>query len=1034
MPTCAQCGEDNPARARYCLACGASVAAPADDPGATRRTVTVLFCDIVDSTPLGEQLDMEAFRRVQSRYFDAARATLERHGGTVEKFIGDAVMAVFGIPTLHEDDALRAVRAAMELRDAIAPLDADLARDHGLRLRVRLGVATGEVFAGDPTDGQAFATGETVVVAERLERASPPNEVLIADSTYRLVAGAVLVEPVEPVPAKGRSEPVAAWRLLRVEIDTPAFARRLDTPLVGRQFELAQLQGALADAVGDSRPRLVTVLGPAGIGKSRLVAELCAATGDDVTSLFGRCLPYGDGITFWPLELIIRAAGGPAAVRAALASEEDGDVVTQRVLAAVGEAPSSGEDTFWAFRRFLEALARRGPLIVVFEDLHWGEPTFLDLVEYLIGWCRDAPILIVCTARVELLERRPGWLTPRAGTFAVTLEPLTQDDADTLVDILRGDIELSDAMRAQIGAAAEGNPLFVEQMLAMAGENAGRGELPIPPTMQALLAARLDRLAPGERAVLERASVNGREFSRRAVVELSPPDEGGIVGAILLSLARKELIRPAESAGRDEAYRFRHILIRDAAYERVPKQVRGELHERFGRWYGARGGDDAIVGYHFEQAITYRRALGQRGGGVDDLRGTAGRLLTAAAQRAFALGDLPGAVSLAERGLKLLPRTEPERPALLAQLGNALMKSGEFARARATLDEAIEEARSTGARGSELRATIDAQFLRSFTDPTPAATENARVATLLIPELELLGDELGLARAWWLASESDVIASRWAARGEALERALAHARRAGARDDAGTITSLLAQALYHGPTPAPEAIERCERLLEEAGSDRALVAGLSSALAGLRAMRGEFAAARQLYAAAHALYNELGLRFRGAGRAYIGAQIELLAGDVEAAEAELRRGHDTLVEMGDRSARPVIAGYLADVLLALGRDAEARELVDEVVVTAGADDLVAHVVARSVGARLAARGGDPSAASRLAGEATELAAGTDALEVRAGAVLAAAAVAAVAGRDKEARALRHEAAALYSEKGNVVAVARVRAPLENNVK
>ncbi len=1034
MSACAQCGEDNPARARHCLACGARLAAPADAPATTRRTVTVLFCDIVDSTPLGEHLDIEAFRRVQTRYFDAARGTLERHGGTVEKYIGDAVMAVFGIPTLHEDDALRAVRAAVELVDAIAPLDADLARDHGLRLRVRVGVATGEVVTGNPTDGQAFVTGDTVVVAERLERASPPNEVLIADSTYRLVAGAVVVEPVEPVPAKGRAEPVAAWRLRRVETDTPAFARRLDTPLVGRQFELGQLRGALADAVGASRPQLVTVLGPAGIGKSRLVAELCATTGDQATALSGRCLPYGDGIAFWPLELIVRAAGGQAAVRAALVDDEDGDVVAERVLAAIGEAPSRGEETFWAVRRFFEAFARRRPLIVVLEDLHWGEPTFLDLVEYLIGWCRDAPILIVCTARVELLERRPGWLTPRTGMSAVTLEPLTQADADTLVDILRGDLELSDAMRARIASAAEGNPLFVEQMLAMAAEAGGHGDLPIPPTMQALLAARLDRLAPEERAVLERASVVGREFGRRAVVELSPPDEAGIVGAILLALVRKELIRPADSADRDEAYRFRHILIRDAAYERIPKQVRAELHERFGRWLGPRGGDDAIVGYHFEQAVTYRAALGQRGEGVDDLRGTAGRLLTAAAQRAFALGDLPGAVSLAKRGLELLPRAEPDRPALLAQLGNALMKSGEFSRARVTLDEALDEARLAGDRASELRATIDAQFLRSFTDPTPAAAENARVAELLIPELELLGDELGLARAWWLASESHVIASRWAARGEALERALVHARRAGARHDAGTITSLLAQALYHGPTPVPEAIARCELLLEEAGSDRALVAGLSSTLAGLRAMRGEFDAARRLYADARALYEELGLWFRRAARAFVGAQIELLAGDIDAAEGELRRAHETLVEMGDRSVRPVVAGYLADVLLELGRVEEARELVEAAAETAGADDLVAHVVWRSVAARLAVRSGDVAGATGLAADAVKLAAGTDALEVRAVAVLAAATVAAVAGRDDEARGLRREAAALYSEKGNVVSAARVGEPLEGSVR
>jgi len=325
------------------------------------------------------------------------------------------------------------------------------------------------------------------------------------------------------------------------------------------------------------------------------------------------------------------------------------------------------------------------------------------------------------------------------------------------------------------------------------------------------------------------------------------------------------------------------------------------------------------------------------------------------------------------------------------------------------------------------------QFLRSFTDPTPAAAENIRVAERLIPELERLGDELGLARAWWLVSESHVIASRWDARAESLERALEHARRADARE-AGTMTGLLAQALYHGPTPALEAIARCERLLDDAGNDRALVAGLSSTLAGLRAMRGDFEAARGLYADSLALYEALGLRFRRAARAFIGAQIDLLEGRVDAAEQELRRAHETLVEMGDRSMRPIIAGYLADVLLVLGRDEDARELVDEAASTAGADDLVAHVVWRSVGARLAARAGEHELAATLAGEAAELAAGTDSLEVRAGAVLAVAAVAADAGREDEARARREEAATLYAEKGNVVAAERVRETLKARVR
>ncbi|MBA2569108.1 MAG: AAA family ATPase, partial [Actinobacteria bacterium] len=513
MAACPSCGEINPARARFCLACGKPLAAVPDAPREMRKTVTIVFCDVVGSTPLGERIDAETYRRVISRYFLEMSHVLERHGGTVEKFIGDAVMAVFGIPTLHEDDALRAVRAAAELREALARLNEELRREYDVELGVRIGVNTGEVVAGDPAGGQAFVTGEAVNVAQRLESTGSPGEILIGGATERLVRDAVLVEPVDSLTLKGRAAPVKAWRLLGVIAGAPAFARRLDAPMVGRETDLSELRDAFAEVALTKTCRLAAIVGPAGIGKSRLANELLASVRDHATVLVGRCLPYGEGITYWPLRDIVRKAAGDLTrerIEALLEGEDDAGRIAERVAGAVGISDSVGmrEETMWAIRRLLERLARERPVILGLDDLQWAEPTFLDLIEYLVGWSREAPILIVCLTRPELLDRHPGWLSSKPGSTEIRLEPLSQPDAQTLLELLRGDAEVSPAMLERITRAAEGNPLFVEQMLAMMIEDGTpAADLAIPPSIHALLAARLDRLELMQRAVIERAAV-----------------------------------------------------------------------------------------------------------------------------------------------------------------------------------------------------------------------------------------------------------------------------------------------------------------------------------------------------------------------------------------------------------------------------------------------------------------------------------------------------------------------------------------------
>ena len=381
-----------------------------------RKVVTVVFADVAGSTALGEAVDPEATRRVMERFFAEARRSLERHGGTVEKFIGDAVMAVFGIPLLHDDDALRAVRAAAELRERLPVLNEELERDWGVRIAVRIGINTGEVVAGDEATGEPFATGDAVNVAARLQQAAGPGEILVGDSTRRLFEDAIRVEAVEPLPLKGKAEPVPAWRLLEILPDVPAFARRIRAPFIGREAELAELEEAFASAVEERSCRLVTVLGPPGIGKSRLARELVTTVGEQARVVVGRCVPYGEGITYWPLAEIVHqvASHDPAAIAELVAGDENAELIADRIAGAVGLAEAEGrsEEIAWAVRKLFEALSRERPVVVVLDDVHWAEPTFLDLIEYLAGFTAG-PVLLLALARPDLLDERASWTVPR---------------------------------------------------------------------------------------------------------------------------------------------------------------------------------------------------------------------------------------------------------------------------------------------------------------------------------------------------------------------------------------------------------------------------------------------------------------------------------------------------------------------------------------------------------------------------------------------------------------------------------------------
>ena len=1055
MSICPRCGEENAKQARFCSTCGSALTLPLAGTE-VRKIVTVVFCDVANSTRLGERLDPEAHRRVMGRYFEAVRAVLERHGGTVEKFIGDAVMAVFGIPVLHEDDALRAVRAATEMREALTQVNLELRRDWDLEIAIRTGVNTGEVVTGEPGSAQTLVTGDAVVVAKRLEETAAASEIQIGEGTHQLVRDAVLAEPVGLVEAKGKPA-IPAWRLLAVRPGAEVTPVRLDSPLVGRVSDLAELQKMFERSAGERSCRLFTVLGPAGIGKSRLTHELVSSLTDRALVLRGRCLPYGKGITFWPLVEVVKQAAGLTdrdapkdaqhKIAMLLPDSDECTLIARRVAAAVGRGEAASarpEETFWAVRRLLEALARDRPLVVVFDDIQWAESTFLDLIEYVAGWSSNAPILICCLARPELLELRPSWGLPRANASAVLLAPLREQETGELIANLLGRLPLPHEAQARIATAAEGNPLFVEELLRMLldegvlqRENGGwraaadLGELAVPPTIQALLAARLDRLEPDERGAIQRASVAGQVFWWGAVAALTPEYERAGVGSRLQSLVRKELIRHEPSSfTAEDAFRFGHILIRDAAYAALSKESRAELHERLAGWLERKTRDQAaqyeeILGYHLEQAWRYRGELGTHDLRARELGQHAAEHLAAAARRAHALGDAPGAVRLLDRTAALLPPDDAKLLELVVDLEPALREAGVLGRAETLLEGAIEAGRHSGDASLEGRAKVARGNLMLSTERADAESVLAE-GERAVAVLEREGDDLGLARALQLIGQAHWIRCRCGAMEEVLERALVHAERGGGARERLVILNGLARAAFAGPMPVSKAIRRCEEILELSGGDRILDAEVSANLASLHAMRGDFDRARALCAHTKSTLAQLGRKLSLAAAAQYAAHVELLAGNPRAAAGELRVGYDALVRMGERSTLSTVAAGLALALQALRKNDEAWEFSNIAEAAAATDDIVSQVLWRSARERLLVRKGALERAEVLALEAVELAEPTDLLDLQGAAQLDLALVRRVAGRTAEAVAHAEIALERFERKENLVSARRVQ--------
>ena len=982
MPPCPTCGFAFERASKFCPQCGAVLASAAPSHG-QRKTVTVLFCDLTGSTALGETLDPERLRTLLARYFERMKSIVERHGGSVEKFIGDAVMAVFGVPVLHEDDALRALRAAAEMRDALPELG----------LRGRIGVTTGEVVTG--TD-ERLATGDAVNVAARLEKAAQPGEVLIGQLTLDLVGGAAEVEPIEPLELKGKAKPVLAYRLLRVR---EAPERLKGAPFVGRVRELALVRQAWERVRAQQSCELVTVVGDAGVGKSRLVAELLASV--EATVVRGRCLPYGEGITYWPVVEVLkqlRMRSTDEAARAAI-----------RSLLGETEAVTSAEDIAWAFRKTLEQAAAEGPLLVVFDDIQWGEETFLDLIEHVVLLSSGAAILLLCICRPDLAERRPAW------PVTLRLEPLTDEDVEKLIPE-----RISAELREKIAHAAGGNPLFIEEMLAMTRE--ADGEVIVPPTLQALLAARLDRLEPAERSVLERGSIEGEIFHRGAVQALAPGE--GQVTPRLAALVRKGLIRPDRPhLASEDGFRFRHILIRDAAYDALPKAARADLHARFASWLQEHGSGlvelDEILGYHLAQALQYRAELGLPAD--HELAASARQRLTAAGHRAARRQDYRAASSLYERAAALVPMSELDL-ALETELGNALLWAGRGDDALRRADALTERASAAGDRIGELCATIMERVLRLTIEPQGATERLAALLDEALPVFESASDHLALYIAYSAASEVDWELGRVDAGLEAWEIALDHARQSGIQptDDLAERAALR----FFGTTPVPAVLAWIEENEPPAGRDHFLRAYRAGSLA----MLGRFEEARAILSEDRADQAE-----RGGGillanlTAFESVWVELWAGNAEAAAEFSAEGWRLHEELGKSSFLALAAGTLARALYALDRldDADAWAVRAAEL----SSDRWTDMLWRQVTAKVQARRGEHADAERLAREAVAIGDDTEMLDRQGDAYADLAEVLVLADRTEEATPVLGEALERYVRKGNLVMVGRVRARL-----
>jgi len=987
-----------------------------------RRPVTVLCVLVRATSSSGTSLDPETHEVVNVRSASCLKEVLERYGGRLASSAGERLVGEFGAASVHEDDALRAVRASLDARSALVAEADLLSRQHGVSLACRFGIATAEALVGGP--GPLGFAGAVEAQAVTLAEAAEPGQILISRPTQELAPAAIETEGAGPDQFVLRSAHVAERPL----------ALRLDAPLVGRDEEMRQLEAACALAIQERVTVLVTVIGEAGLGKTRLVQEFAGRLGGEVNVLTGRCLPYGEGITFWPLREVVREASAghdsPDEIRVLLDGEPDAAQVAERLGRALGldhQGRSDAAEIFWAARRLLETLARSRPLLVLFEDVHWAEPTFLDLIESLAVQPGRSPLIVVCNARPELLEQRPAWAAGAARAVSVELMPLGDGPSDALLESLAGDQHISRFTRERVLATAAGNPLYLEQLAVSVSEQThGQIRPMLPPTIQALLTTRLQRLGPGASSVLARAAVIGKDFSVDAVRELLPPEARGPLDRNLQTLVTKRLVeRGPPSTSRMEEYSFRHILIQEAAYRAIPKSLRAELHHRFADWleyvlWESAARRPEILGYHLEQSVRYLSELRPAEAQSSSLLRRAAGHLESAGRAAHDRGDVLAAMNLMTRTAALLPPDDPALARVYISLGTALSEAGQLEKAAATLDDAQRIAAAYGDEGQRAHARVQALLSDLKLAPNRAAAQIAQALPELFSEFARTSDELGLCRTLQLQAAMYWVHANSAAAEEAWQRAAGYARRAKDQRHLTEILGWLASAALWGPTPTPEGIRRCADFLDEIGNHPRGQAVILLHMSGLQAMQDDVEMAHTTLNRAKYLLETLGPTMTAA-ITEPAAFIAMLAGDPATAEIYLRREYESLSLMGEKGFLATTAALLARAIVAQGetRYGEAIQLIAISQEAAAGEDLSAQIIGQGLSARILVGSGRHAEATDLASSAVALAAQTDLLSQHADALLDLAHVLAASGRVPEARAAADQALDLYHRKGNL---------------
>lgn len=991
MGLCPTCGGELPGgEFPFCPWCSA----PLTMPGAgARKTVSILFCDLVDSTALGSSIDTEVLRGVLAAYWARARSVVERHGGTVEKFIGDAVVGVFGIPVVHEDDALRAVRAAAELPVAVHELNAELRPRLGIELAVRVAVNTGEVLSGD--GGGALMSGDAINVAARLEAAASAGEVLMGESTFRLVRRAVDAEDVGPLAVKGKAEPQAAFRLVGMRAAGASVRRRFSGALVGRARQLGLAEGLYATAVEESTCVLLTVVGEPGVGKSRLVQELLVWIGGRASVLKGRCLSYGDGITYWPTTEML--TGLASSDPTSLGEQLDGVAHAEEILAGldtmVGRAATStAPEMAWAFRRLVETLAGRRPVVLVIDDLQWAEPGLVDLIEHLTAMSRGAPILVVGMARPEFLQTHPAWGSGRQHSFTMALHPLSDADCHRLSAQLLG-AGVGAGLLDQIVAASEGVPLFVEEVTAMLVDDgrlvpaldggwqvaAGLDAVVVPPSVRALVAARLDGLSGELRQVVDAASVVGKTFYPDALTVLVGDDD---VTPRVEALVRADLVQPSASdlAGHD-AYTFSHQLLRDAAYQGLTKARRAALHHGMARWLQqppvvAVGVE--VIAYHLEAAAIYRAELGDPD---PVLAGEAAQLLLVAADRALALADITAAVRLAGRATPLAAPKSRLRAEIALTLSGAADEAGDYETATRCADDAERIAAALDDVSIQWRARVHRSLATSWRDPSQRFDDVLTLADQAIRALSAADDDRGLTISYLLRAVTQNALGRLRAGSVAARQGLHHAERSvGVGHYRWRLLVYLMTPYYFGDgTPA-----EMEQVLDGLGSEFGHHPGMTQALAAQRdrlvAYQGRLEEAQDRMWARYRLWLENGAASRAADCLLHGVGwCQRWAGDLSGAVESLSTAERLLEGAGVTGVRSGALAQLAVLLAQLGRDDEARGALSQSRALSQDNDLSNDITWAAADGLLFAHQGDSDGSERQFVDGLRIAAGTDLL-------------------------------------------------------